>query len=76
MVMKRLVTIKDGVIGGVEKELIEKLLPQLVGSFRQRKEFFEYYFEEKVVEFSLDDLEKLSNEFSFELSRDELEIII
>jgi len=74
--MKRLVTIKQGVIGGFEKELIESIIPSLSDSFRQRKEFFEYYFEEKVVEFSLDDLEKLSNEFSFELSRDELEIKI
>jgi hypothetical protein len=74
--MKRLVTIKQGVIAGFEKELIESIIPSLSDSFRQRKEFFEYYFEEKVVEFSLDDLEKLSNEFSFELSRDELEIKI
>ena len=74
--MKRLVTIKQGVISGFEKELIESIIPSLSDSFRQRKEFFEYYFEEKVVEFSLDDLEELSNEFSFELSRDELEIKI
>jgi hypothetical protein len=40
--IKRLIQIKEGVIGGFEKELIERILPQLVGSFRQRKEFFEY----------------------------------
>ena len=74
--MKRLVTIKDGVIGGVEKELIEKLLPQLVGSFRQRKEFFEYYFDEKMVEFTLDDIERLSKEFIIEISWTELVIEI
>lgn len=74
--MKRLVTIKDGVIGGVEKELIEKLLPQLVGSFRQRKEFFEYYFDETMVEFTLDDIERLSKEFIIEISWTELVIEI
>jgi hypothetical protein len=74
--MKRLVTIKDGVIGGVEKELIEKLLPQLVGPFRQRKEFFEYYFDETIVEFTLDDIERLSKEFIIEISWTELIIEI
>ena len=50
--MKRLITIYDGVIFGDYKELIEKLLPQTIGSFRQRKEFFEYYFDEIEIELS------------------------
>jgi hypothetical protein len=74
--MKRLVTIQDGVIGGVEKELIEKLLPQLIGSFRQRKEYFEYYFNETEVEITLDDIERLSKEFTIEINWSELEIFI
>jgi hypothetical protein len=72
--IKRLIQIKAGVIGGFEKELIEKLLPQLVGSFVQRKEFFEYYFNEKWVELSIEDIEKVSNEFSIEISEFEMEI--
>ena len=74
--MKRLVIIKDGVIGGFEKELIEKLIPQLVGSFRQRKEFWEYYFDETMVEFTLDDIDRLSKEFIIEISWTELIIEI
>jgi hypothetical protein len=74
--LRRLIQIKEGVIGGVEKELIEKLLPQLVGAFRQRKEFFEYYFEEKWVDLSIQDIHNLSGEFSIEISEFELEIKI
>jgi hypothetical protein len=72
--IKRLIQIKEGVIGGVEKELIEKLLPQLIGSFRQRKEFFEYYFDEKWIELSIEDIENISREFAIEISEFELEI--
>jgi hypothetical protein len=74
--MERLVIIKQGVIGGVEKELIEDIIPSLSNSFRQRKEFFEYYFEEKFVKFSLEDLENLSKEFYIKISEFELEIEI
>ena len=72
--IKRLIQIKAGVIGGVEKELIEKLLPQLIGSFRQRKEFFEYYFDEKWILLSIEDIENISREFAIEISEFELEI--
>jgi hypothetical protein len=72
--IKRLIQIKEGVIGGFEKELIEKLLPQLIGSFRQRKEFFEYYFDEKWIELSIEDIENISREFAIEISEFELEI--
>ncbi len=74
--MKKLIVIKEGVIGGVEKELIEKILPQLVGSFRQRKEFFEYYFDEKEIELSLEDIDNLSQEFVIKINWEELEIEI
>ena len=72
--IRRLIQIKEGVIGGFEKELIEKLLPQLVGSFRQRKEFFEYYFDEKWIDLDIEDIENISKEFSIEISEFELEI--
>ena len=74
--MKKLIRINQGVIGGVEKELLEDILPQLVGSFRQRKEFFEFHFNEKEIELSLEDIDKLSSEFQIKLNWDELEIII
>ena len=74
--MIRSVCISEGVVGGVEKELIESILPQLVGSFTQRKEFFEYYFDEKEVELSLEDINDLSSEFIIKLNWEELEIVV
>ena len=74
--MVKLININQGVIGGVEKELIENILPQLVGSFKQRKEFFEYYFNEKEVELSLEDIDRLSSEFEIKLTYDELVIFV
>lgn len=70
--MKRRIRINSGVIGGFEKELIEEILPQLSNSFRQRKEFWEYYFDETDLEFTLEDLDNLSSEFVIELSWEEL----
>ena len=70
--MKRRIRINSGVIGGFEKELIEEILPQLSNSFRQRKEFWEYYFVETDLEFTLEDLDNLSSEFVIELSWEEL----
>jgi len=72
--LRRLIQINQGVIGGVEKELIEELLPQLVGSFRQRKEFFEYYFDEKEIDLSIEDIENISRDFSIMINDFELEI--
>lgn len=72
--IQRLIQIKQGVIGGVEKELIEEFLPQLIGSFRQRKEFFEYYFDEKEIKLSIENIEDISSKFSIEISEFELEI--
>jgi hypothetical protein len=74
--MVREIRIDQGIIGGFEKELIEKILPQLIGSFRQRKEFWEYYFDPKQVELSLEDLDNLSNEFQIKINFDELIINI
>jgi len=66
----------NNIVGGNEKETIESILPKLAGSFKQRKQFFEYYFESTMFEFSLKDLNELSNQYKVVLSRDELEIVI
>ena len=65
--MERLIQINDGVIGGFEKELIEKILPSLSDSFKQRKQFWEYYFNEKIINLTLEDIENISKEFAIEL---------
>tara|TARA_R110000822_G_scaffold73252_2_gene176039 strand:- start:3261 stop:3485 length:225 start_codon:yes stop_codon:yes gene_type:complete len=72
--MKRLIQFREGVIGGYEKERIEKILPTISNAFTQRKQYFEYYFEELWVELSLEDLEKLSTDFNIELGEFDLTI--
>jgi hypothetical protein len=72
--MVREITINQGVIGGVEKDLIVGIFPQLETSFRQRKEFYEYYFTDTEIELTLEQLEELSYEFSIVLNRYELKI--
>jgi len=74
--MVREVRINQGVIGGFDKELIEKILPKLLGSFTQRKQFHEYYFKPKSIEITLEDLENISKEFEVELNWTELIINI
>jgi hypothetical protein len=74
--MIREIKINEGVIGGFEKELIEKILPQVSDSFQQRKEFWEYYFQPKSIELSLVDLENLSKEFQIKLNWEELIIYV
>ena len=72
--MKKLFKINQGIIGGEDKETIVKILPQLESQFKQRKQYWEYYFDEIVVDLTLEDLEELSSEFIIELNWDELKI--
>lgn len=72
--IKRLIQIKEVFISGVEKELIEQILPQLKGSFEQREEFFEYYFEETWILLSIEDIENISRNFFIEIGEFDLEI--
>ena len=74
--MKRLINLKNGVIYGTDKESIVSILPQLEKSFRQRKEFFEYYFDETEIEITLAQLDNLSHEFTIEISYDTLTITV
>jgi len=72
--MKRNIRFSDGVIGGVEKEMIVDILPQLEGSFRQRKTYFEYYFKDTEVEITLEQLDKLSDEFRIKIDFEDITI--
>jgi hypothetical protein len=72
--MKRNIRFSDGVIGGVEKEMIVDILPQLEGSFRQRKTYFEYYFDDTEVEITLEQLDKLSDEFRIKIDFEDITI--
>jgi hypothetical protein len=65
--MKRKIGFLDGIIMGYEKELVVGILPQIECSFRQRQDFFEFYFDETEVEFSLEQLDRLSTQFRVEI---------
>lgn len=70
--MKRTITISRGIISGYDKDIIVNILPELLNSFRQRKKFYEYYFDPIEIEITLEELDKLSSEFIIKLYYDEL----
>lgn len=71
--MKRKINLNQGIVGGYEKDLIVEILPQLEKNFRQRKQFYEYYFDDGVeIELTLEDLDNLSNEFIIKIGYDGL----
>lgn len=70
--MKRLIRFNQGVIGGYDKEKLVEILPQLESSFRQRKQYFEYYFDDTEVELSLEEVDKISIDFTVGLNYEEL----
>jgi len=72
--MKRIIQFKDGIIGGDIVTDVLAILPQLEGSFTQRKTYFEYYFKETEVELTLEQLDKLSNEFRIKIDFDTITI--
>jgi predicted solute-binding protein len=74
--MIREVRINDSIVAGYDKELIEKILPHLSDRFKQRKQFFEYYFDPIDVELDLEDIENLSKEYVIELNWEQLIIKI
>ena len=74
--MKRTIEINDGVIAGWDMENIVNIIPQLKDSFRQRKSFNEYYFDETEVDVNMEQLEALSRKYWVKIGSDFLQIII
>jgi len=72
--MKRTIRFKDGIIGGDDMEAVVEILPKLEGSFRQRKTYFEYYFDETEIEITLEQLDELSKEFTVKIDWDDITI--
>lgn len=70
--MKRILRFNHGIISGEDKYTLVQILPQLENYFRQRKQYFEYYFEQTEVELSLEDIDKISSEFIIILNYEEL----
>lgn len=74
--MKKIIKFNHGIIEGYCKELIIKILPELENSFKQRKQYFEYYFTEVELELTLENINQLSQEFNIQISFDTLKILI
>lgn len=74
--MVRQIRISEAVIGGEDMQAIVSVLPQLESSFKQRKEFWEFTFEDTEIELSLEDIEQLSDLFAIKISFDSLVILI
>lgn len=74
--MVKEIRINEGIIGGQDMQAIVAILPQLESSFKQRKEFWEYTFDSRIVELSLEDIEQLSDIFSIKISFDSLVILV
>lgn len=74
--MKVKIRFNQGIIAGYEVRDLLEVFPELENSFEQRKQYDEYYFEKNEVELNIDKLEQLSNKFRFEISGDDLKIIL
>lgn len=64
----RKIRFSSGIVSGDDMRDLLIFLPELEESFKQRKQFDEYYFDEKTVEISLINLDGLSNLFSFKMN--------
>lgn len=74
--MKVEIRFNQGVIAGYEVRDLLEIFPELENNFEQRKQYDEYYFNSEVVELDISKLEQLSNKFRFEISGDDLKIIL
>lgn len=72
--MKKVITFNQGIIGGEDMQAVLSVLPQLEHSFKQRKEFWEFYFEPMEVQLTIEDVEQLSDLFTIKISFEELQI--
>lgn len=72
----RLKLIINQLVDGYDKDFICSVVPrdQLKDSFRQRKQYHEYYFTETWIEICEQTLMELSNEYKLILQGDSLQI--
>ena len=65
--MKRTLVIKDGgIVSGEIKEDLVNIFPSIESKFEQRKTYREFYYsQDAVVEFTLEDIQKLNDEHYF-----------
>ena len=61
--MKRTLRFNQGIIDGIYVDFVTTLYPHLASNFTQRKFYDEYTYREGDIELTIDDLDKLSDEF-------------
>jgi predicted RNA-binding protein associated with RNAse of E/G family len=66
----RKIRFSSGIVSGDDMRDLLIFLPELEKSFKQRKQFDEYYFDVETVEITLINLDGLSNLFSFKMNYD------
>ncbi len=80
--MKRYIEFSEGIVSGETMEEVVKILEPIVNIgeyFKQRKTYFEYYFDSRElgeVNFDIETIEKLSNEYRVDINYDTLVIKI
>lgn len=74
--MKVEIRFNQDIIAGYEVRDLLEIFPELENNFEQRKQYDEYCFEKSEVELNIDKLKQLSNKFRFEMSGDDLKIIL
>jgi hypothetical protein len=61
--MERILEFKDGIIGGEMVTDIMEILPETVSYFRQRKQYYEYYYNGNAkVNLNLEKIQRLNDE--------------
>ena len=48
--MKKIFKFKCGIVSGTDMQTVLEIIPELETQFKQRKQFFEYYFTDKEIE--------------------------
>jgi hypothetical protein len=73
--MKRTLIIKDGgIVSGEIKEDLVIIFPSIESKFTQRKTYWEFYYsQDAIVEFTLEDIQKLNDaHYSTKITSDEI----
>lgn len=72
--MGKIFRFKDGIIEGYKKDIVVSIIPQLETYFKQRKNFYEYYFQETNVILTLDQLNQLADNFDIHINQESITI--
>lgn len=71
--MKRKLELEGIIIGELMRDIIE-IFPETKNSFRQRKTYDEYYYDETVVEVDLERIERVNDYHLITFSKDYIRV--